>query len=232
MTYKRVRNIVLIIAGISFLAYIVNICYNLSIRDAADPEITKYDLPKDYNELFKDSVKSYFTKKNTRTHKSRNDISAFSYRDKYKLEITKIGYSINIPVSKLIEEKYTSTTPLDGYITISKEEGFETSFQRFEKRNPTKIHLFLYGESTRTIIKNDSVASYYLKLKNCAVCYDQSDNKAIYIDANQGLEAYSNIPINIMFIKKHNSLYFILLAPTDPNAKLAPDLLGSLIADK
>ena len=130
----------------------------------------------------------------------------------------------------MINEVFTSTVISDGVIyTPFLENGFKTNYQSSPTISPSKITICLNGDSIQTIIKNDSIAYYFLKLKNISVKYDDDNNDVIFIDGAQGLRQFSYIPLNVMFLKRNQSLYFILLAPKDFNKKLEPDFLLNLI---
>ena len=92
------------------------------------------------------------------------------------------------------------------------------------------LHLTLNGNSIKTIVKNDSVASYYLKFKDFSLKYGLDDDVDIY--AKYGAREFSSvnpIPINLLFLKRNKFVYFIVLSVYNLNMPLHEDTLYRLL---
>jgi len=217
-------------AALLFTGYIISICYKLSKATQDDPPIDNNILPKDYLNLFfsntivKDSVRIVFH------YKHRSAIGLFSYDGRFAVEIIKIDSSFKMAVNKIIVEKFENSIITSEAIYIPFDEsGFKTDYQLAGNSGINNIYMTMYGDSIKTVLKNDSIASYYLKLKNLSVTYNISLEEAIFADASQGFGQFSNIPIDVAFVRKNGALYFVLLAPKNAASKLDPNFLFQLI---
>jgi hypothetical protein len=233
LNLKRVRNIVLLIILLGFIGYIISICYQLNQSVSADPPVVTNSIPKDYTSLFSKIYNEKFVVRTSFNYKYRSAICLFSYTDSYALEMIKIDSSFNLPVGKIIYESSNSTIETNGAIyTPFDEFGFKTDYLSKGSNKISKINLTLFGDSLKTIVKNDSIVNYNLKLKNLSVSYNSSNVEAIFCDASEGLNQFSEIPLSIAFVKKKGSLYFILFAPKTSNLKFDQSLLYNLVSQK
>jgi hypothetical protein len=109
---------------------------------------------------------------------------------------------------------------------------FTTNHNGVSTRFASKIYLSLQGDSVKTIVKNDSIACYYLKLKNVYVQYEPKGVYEIFIEANTKMYFFTTEkPVVLMFLKRHGSLYFILLT-AEADGNLDPELLNKLVRNQ
>ncbi len=96
---------------------------------------------------------------------------------------------------------------------------------------PEKIYLSLKGEGNQIIVKNDSIACYYLNCNKFSTRYQQNATIQIYgkTKSSPFLSSGNEEPISLMFLKRDHSLYFLLLSANNPKDKFDPDLLHKLI---
>jgi hypothetical protein len=224
---KKIRKYILIVIALCVLGYITFFFYQAVINDPNDPIVLSNIAPSNYVNLFSQLAQHKLRLKETMSFKLRGTISFFYYDEKYDLEVTKIKMKPGRNLKNDVVETYTKPDGKVDYSVPFHETQFTTNYKDPSTESISKIFLSLHGDSAQTITKNDSIASYYLKLKNVTVQYNQGGVKEIFIDANT-----SDHPINLMFLKRSNSLYFLLLAPKDNDTKLNPDLLNNIVSTK
>jgi hypothetical protein len=76
--------------------------------------------------------------------------------------------------------------------------------------NPRNIFLDLYGDSTRLLQKNDTIAYYYSKCENFAIRFTLGGKIDIYADLKH--EQYNPVPLEILFLKRKDNLFLIILS--------------------
>ena len=169
----------------------------------------------------------------------RNDhstpISVIEFNKKFNIIICKDSLVQDKPVRSLISveyrrEKYSS---YEEYNTV-----FNGSYQFYSRINlPTKtdhVFLTLAGDSISNIVKNDSIFSYHLYCDNISMRYSPKNIIDIYA---KGAPAppFGNkkfISMNILFIKRANILYTLMLFPLDYEVHAPPDLLYDIVLNK
>jgi hypothetical protein len=93
------------------------------------------------------------------------------------------------------------------------------------EKQVSSIYFSFFGDNTHLIQKNDSLIYYYSDFKNFSIKYKPSNNIDIYGKTN-GSEG---IPVEIMFLRKNESLYFILLVHKNITDKFDTKALSFLI---
>jgi hypothetical protein len=96
------------------------------------------------------------------------------------------------------------------------------------KEKVHSVYFTLYGNSTRILKKNDTAAYYYSNFKNFSIKYQKEGKIDIYGKA-KGNPQGSNVPLEIIFLKRNNNLYFILLTNKNYSANLDLNALYNLI---
>jgi len=229
-SFKKIRNIIFIGVLLYFIGQIISMFYELNKATRDDHPILNNILPKDYLDIFPPGISEKIAVKTVFHYKHRSAIGSCSYDNRFTVEIVKIDSSFKMPVNKAIVEKFENSINTSGGIFVPfKKPGFETQYQLIGSSGINKINLTLYGDSIKTVLKNDSITSYYLKLKTFSVTFNVSTKMAIFADADQGFGQFSNIPIDLAFVRKNGALYFVLLAPIIAGSKLDPEFVGQLI---
>lgn len=102
-----------------------------------------------------------------------------------------------------------------------------TNYNPESNTTASKIYLSLFGDSVTTVVKNDSLACYYLKSKNVTIQYSPNGVKEMFIEKKYFYN--SNEPIDIMFLKRNNQLYYLFLVSKNEDYKLSPNMLLNMI---
>jgi hypothetical protein len=228
---KKFRNIFYLVV-IGLLVYMGNSIYHAIIQDSKNPFEVLNTAPDDYINQFNKIAQQKLFLKIAAKYKLRNPLLYASYDKKYNLEVTKINIKHSFKLGRDVVEK---SGDADGSFPASRIPYDETTctitYNGTSTEAASKIYLSLNGDSVRTVFKNDSIACYYLKLKNASVQYTLHGVYEIYMQSNAKLYFFSTEPsVSLMFLKKQNYLYFLLLTVNDDKVKLDPDLLNKLIS--
>jgi hypothetical protein len=193
--------------------------------------IVENDAPNDYINLFNAVAQKKIVLQSTISLKYRNNVTHYIYDKKYSLEVTKIGIKSNLRLRRDIVENYKSEDGNFPNVSLPiNETDFTTNYNGTSTDTASKIYLSLHGDSIHTMLKNDSIAYYFLKLKSVYISYAPKGTYDIYIQANTKFYFFTkNKPVSLMFIKKNNTVYFLLLTVKDTDEELYPNLLYKLI---
>lgn len=95
---------------------------------------------------------------------------------------------------------------------------------------PKDIYIDLFGDSTKVLKKNDTIAYYFSKCKNFSVKFNFQDPNDIYGECkNQNPDS---VPLEILFLKSHGKLYMLMLSSKRANDDLKPGTLFMLLTNK
>ncbi len=179
--------------------------------------------PNDYSRIFNNNAKLQFNK--TLTFEYRRPLSIISYDNKFVINIFKLDTLTKIVLNKAIIENHSDAGMVNNIMyTADKEYLVDLYYNNNILPKPSIIYFSLSGIQNRIIIKNDSVVYYYSKFNNFSI---QSN-----INGPQNMVAISkqdNVPIEILFIKKHAELYLLTMIPNEDNLEFDPDELYNLI---
>jgi hypothetical protein len=95
--------------------------------------------------------------------------------------------------------------------------------------DPAKIYLNLFGNGTHVIMKNDSIAYYHSDFKNFYIKYRLAGGEEFFGTASEKNDDTIRSPLELMFLKRKSSLYFILLYGNDEKTNLQAGTLYNLI---
>lgn len=227
---NKIRNLIIIVLGSGVLIYIIFIVYKGTIEDSRNPISVSNAIPDEYINLFNSSAKQNIAVKSAVGFKLRNTVCYLTYNDNYDIEITKININPSFDLNQNLVESYKKieSTIGDGYLP-EYETDYTTNYKSKSPDTISKIYLSLDGDSIRTLVKNDSVACYSLELKKVGVQYHTGVNE-ILIEAKTSFLFFKHKqPIGLLFLKKHETLYFLTLSSKNKALKLNPDLLIKLI---
>jgi hypothetical protein len=228
---KKKKNMVLLVIGAVLLIYILSFFYNAVISSAKNSVSLEKRAPQEYVDLFNAKAQQKLIFDLGASFKLRNNVSIFLFDKEYNLEMTKISAEPKLSFGRDIIESYKNP---EGDFPDNKfswnENDFTVNYNAISEGIASKIYLSLHGDSIKTILKNDSVACYYLKLKEAFVQYRANDVYEIYSNAKSHLWFFTQAQsVSLMFLKKNNSFYFLLLSAKESNRKLDPCLLSELI---
>lgn len=228
------RYILLIICSVLFILFIIIMMFTATqgVEDAkimqADSLTSSNIIPADYIGLFK--KKNAIISLQTTNSKARNAIVDLYYENKYCVEIYKIDSNVSKSLKDIIDENYQDThvTLGAGYHSFNDAKPFDIEYKTsFPDKVNNKIFFNFFGNDTRVIEKEDSIASYYSNFKNLSVQFDKSRAQDIFA---QPKTDNSFMPVNISFLKKQNDLFFIILTAKDKKNQISPNTLSEILS--
>jgi len=235
--YKNKILIAIGTVGLIITGYVLNDVIQTSNQSSAygkiDTQIMSKIAPNDYQQLL--GNKTAFTE--TINTKLRGPISKFNYKEFHGV-IYKIdsSYNSNTPLGQIMRE-----TNNDAHITYNKTYSSIMDYRSLPEVNiimdkpvaPKNIFFNLFGDKTQVVTKNDSIAYYFSDLKNFFIQYKQEGEQEFFGKASDKVDDEdARIPVEMMFFKRNNNLYFILLAANDLKTNLPPDMLYNLVIKK
>jgi len=195
-----------------------------------DPQAISKAVPKDYLQLLINSDK--ISSVETSNTKLRSPITDFSYQQ-YHCLIYKIdsSHSAGMHLDKIITETYNDNHDNNGaYRGIAYSgDGPAIWVQMARPDDPAKIYLNLFGNGTRVVMKNDSIAYYHSDFKNFYIKYSLAGGEEFFGTASEKNDDTVRSPLELMFLKRKSSLYFILLYGNDEKTNLQAGTLYNLI---
>ena len=164
----------------------------------------------------------------TWTWKYRNPVSFFYVSSRYYLQLYKMDTAFNYSLKNAIKEVFSNAhswtyTP---YI-IDDRTKMEFLYKETKPLKPKNVYLDLFGDSTQVIRKNDTIAYYYSKCVNFSIKFDPQKPMDIYGESHS--ERKNEIPLEIMFLRRNNKLYLLLLSAKDDESKIKPGTLNNLL---
>jgi hypothetical protein len=235
MRNKKCRNWILAIIGGSLIIYIANFLYGAIKQDIRNPGgMVLATAPSNYINLFKSTAQEKMAITYTSFAKYRDSITYLVYDKKYDIEISKIRTITNLNLEKDIIDSYKEPNGFSSSNTVGvapyNENNFEINYKGESTETASKIYLSLLGDSIKTIVKNDSIANYFLNVKGMFVQYKPDNVYQFYIEAKKHFYFFSEKqPVSLMFLKKNNILYFLLLTTKNDEDKLDSNLLYKLV---
>jgi hypothetical protein len=223
------------IIGLSVLAFLVALLAYYSRDNKNSPEYRIQFVktaPKEYWELFPGDVRKKIVVSTTIIPHLSSPISHFTYDNKkYYIEVFKIDTVGNKSLGSIITLSSIKDLKINGvpYFNMG---GllFDVNYKTGHHK-ASHINLNLYGNSITTIVRSDTIVGFSSNFKIFSIKYNQSDTSSIWAMAEG---KYPNIPdsylpINIMFIKKQKSVYFLVMSVDNSGILLKHDILYNLI---
>ena len=95
------------------------------------------------------------------------------------------------------------------------------------------IFLTLAGDSLQEVSKNDSVISYHLICKNFSIQYGKTGPVDIYMVGDEiGFGRTIDMPLDLLFLRRGNAIYFFIMLPDNYHAAIEPDLLLNIVTGR
>jgi hypothetical protein len=188
--------------------------------------------PEEYWKLFPGSVNKKISVFQSLILKDQNPVSEFDLDNKkYFIQVVKLETSTEQSLNDFLtlsNSKELSTNAMT-YYPIGH---FFAVFYKTGKNKISHINFNLIGDSVRTILRNDTIACFYSNFKLFSMNYGDSDKTAIYSNSDRADEtplSGSSLPIEIVFLKRNDSIYFLLMSVNDFKTKMEPRQLYNLI---
>ena len=192
------------------------------------------DAPTNYSNLFKAEYKKDLKVMVSFNNKMKNTVSIFTLGDNYKIIVYKIGKVSSNSLMTLIKEYNGHPKVRKNYINDNehyygipgpKDYNISCAYDSLNTRLTT-IYATFEGDSLSTTIKNDSVICYYLMLNDFSISYKENGKVDILSECKKGNDIH---PFNVLFLKKENDIYLLLMSPEIKGTILKHDEIYSLL---
>lgn len=227
--------IVIVIFNVLFIKY-------LASQEKEPIDTTRYSkiVPPDYLNILNlkkdypnDPIDNKFEFVNTVLSKFRMPITTVIYDKKYYLQICKMDSASNSSLEDIItmnlnDAKISIYTPY----SIVKSTPIEYRFKLTRPLKPTKIFVTLDGKESRELIRNDSVVYYYSEMTNFSIKYKPTGLYDIYGQTDETSDPVKYLPLEILFLKRNNSLYLLIMSINKEYMTYQRGLLYSLVTNK
>ena len=193
------------------------------------------NLPDEYANLFDTRIRQKLTVQSTVSFKQRSPVCYLVYDSKYDIEITKINtnpiFNFNTNVL-ILKNKKMSAEMADTYLPSIKA-NLTTHYNPVSPNAISNIYISFSGDSIINTVKDDSLISYYLKLKEMNISYKLGGIKEIFVNSTNKLSILNSKPsVDVAFFKRNNRVYYILVVSKDDSTNLEPGFLNKLLSIK
>ena len=184
------------------------------------------DIPNEFISLFKKDINITAKQTHFDDQKNRNPVSDFIYNDRYAVFVTKIKIKTSLNSFPIIAEQFHETKMTDNVVYNTISSGYSELNYFLDTLSTSKIYLTLYGDSIKSIIKNNSVQGYFLINKEFSISYKNDGIVNLLMKATD--DRYP-LPSVLLFLVHQKSLYFICISALKPENKLDIKMVNKLI---
>jgi hypothetical protein len=222
----RIAGAVILIAIISYVGYkLYDTTYRL-MSGIAKMVVTS-NVPDEYCNLFKNDANETYQETHFDDNKNLNGVSDLIFEDKYVVYVTKIKSATKLNSIPLITLHFDKTGTSDDipYSAISRSDYSEIQYF-LDTLSATNLSLHLYGDSVRSIIKNDTAEAYYLRNRVSSINYKKDGLVNLFMKTTK---SEISLPTVLLFLVRHKTLYFMYISVSNPNDKLDMNVVNKLI---
>lgn len=226
----KTKKIIYWIIGLVICFFVVKAIVQIIIS-FNESDFYSEDLKKEYMNLFSENNQDSLSVVWNYNSKVRNQISLFDYgnQKKYCITVYKIPIAKDFSLNEINIEKAHKETLSAGNIYTTINEGllFELNYVSGSPPQAKSINFSYSGDSLEDIVENDSIKYYSLNAESFSIRY----NKENVVDIFGKAEDFWNkrLALNVLFLKRNNSLYLLLMTVNHNTDILPSDLLYNLI---
>lgn len=222
---KTIYFLVVILGTVWFVTYFVR-----NIHIDQDTLVINKDAPTEYLSIVDIKDTSELKPKINYVTKYRAPITLLNYKNRYSLIFYKICNNIEVPITQFININYDySLYNSSQTYSVVKEKYFELNFLDDTTGKITKLKLNLVGDSISNLIKSDTLLLYNLKFSQISWFVNSNKFFDINIELRNITPFSKKIPASIAFLKRDNSLFFILLSVNDDGSYFDKNMLMNLL---
>ena len=182
-----------------------------------DSSYSSKKIPNDYLQILKlpdsccKSPNENIVLDHTTISKLRNPISYFFVANKYYLQIYKMDDSFRYSLKDSIKEGFSDAHSWQySPYAVDNETDMEFLYKNTKPKKPKTIFLDLHGDSTMTLVKNDTIAYYYCKCRNFWIRFNADDPNDIY--GNLKNENHNEVHLELLILKRNKKLFMLILS--------------------
>ena len=204
---------------ISLILFLKNIVDRNLKSEKEDPKRETQNIPQLYLNSFS-NIRAWSFKESVES-KFRYPISEFKINNA-QLFVYNIG-NFTLPIDKLINQYFVDNHVTFGYTfnVLTENDRVDILYKSEPARKGTAIFFNIYGDNTQRLIKNDTVLYYYSNFKTFSIGYEGSCIQDFFGKVKDQY-MYKKPPLEILFFKKNNDLYLLLMTIDKKDAQLPP----------
>jgi hypothetical protein len=229
------KTLLVIALTLGSLFILIKACQTVVLKNAikTNKEISQLDsnsystiVPEEYLDLFLDKKNIVCDSSLTSKHRS---LVTELHNNQFYILVYKLGAANKLYLNNVYENYSSSGAPMYSYyIDASTSKQLQVQYKLGIMGEIPSLYFNLYGDHTQALKKNDSVAYYYSNFENFSIRYQKEGKIDIYGKA-KGNPQRSKAPLEVMFLKRNNNLYFILLTNRNYSTNLDLNALYNLI---
>ncbi|MFB9841091.1 hypothetical protein [Mucilaginibacter ginsenosidivorans] len=229
------KRVVVVVISVFSIIVLIKSCQIWTSSNAlkVNKEISRLDsntysksFPADYLNLFLD--KKNIVIDSSLISKHRSPVTEF-HTEKYYIQVYRIPSSAKFSTKSNIIYKTNNTSEMSRntyYVDATTISQFKVKYKLDSTQPISSLYFSLFGSQTQLIRTNDSIAYYFSNFSNFSIRFKEGNVIDIYGKVgNKNRE----IPIEIMFLKRKECIYFILLANRNFSLHLEHNALFDLI---
>lgn len=164
--------------------------------------------------------------------KVRGPVSLIYFDKEYHLIIYKLDLIKEASLEDLLHTVIESVDRTTGetYSVINYNDFFKFQLNTVPSKPVSQIYLTLAGDSLQNVVKNDSMVCYHLLCENLSIRYAKNDPINIFlVGEEKTLGATTIVPMDLLFLKRDDSVFLLIMTPNSPKLTIAPDLLYNIV---
>jgi len=190
-------------------------------------------IPKEYSQFLKlpgeccHKLNENFVFVKTSVFTYRNPVSSFYINDKYYLQVYKMDSPFMYSLKNAIKDDFLDTyTQYHDRCSTDNRTDMLFLYKLTKPQKPKKIYFDLYGDSTIVLKKNDTIAYYHSKCVSFSIKFNP--DAPFDIDAKCQNENFVEAPLEIIFLRRNDKLFMLILSVKTANTDLKRGTLYNL----
>lgn len=204
---------------------------NLLNQKALENDLQSVDtLSSEDSALFNEDVIKQIQVNTVWRSKVRHPVSFTVYDSNYYLIFHKIEVEQQLSFKKslVVNLKNLQRSNNTSY-RISNFDRFKFNWTGKNFDDINNIYLNLYGDSLHFVKRDDTTISLYFLCSNFSISYSENGPLDICLEGKTSFIKNREFPIDILLLKRDNSVYFFFMTPVYPNKNIESQLLNRII---
>ena len=192
-------------------------------------------LTEEYLTLIKTKYRSKSLVNVVRRSKIRNSVAAIEFDKNYQLFIYKIDLIKDTSLKKVlvITPKIEAKEELRVTYKLTDAGFYEFMNKSGPVSNVSNIYIGFNTDSITKGITNDSLITYGLVTNNLSIHYKENDIADIIVKGKeQNLGNSVTMPIEVLFLKRKSSVFFLTLTVKNVSDTIPPNLLYNIVTNQ
>lgn len=212
--------------GVVFIAFLIYCVFTLIKIHRITSTLIRPKKTSTYADIFPKSKSDLIKSDLTYFSKNRLPVATFNYDKNFKIIVCKFNISNKLNIEDFVNLNLNQSQPAFGITYNSILFLSDFNFELNTESKPQKcnhINLSLYGDSISKTLVKDDILDYYLTLDNLSIKLNEEKDPEIIVNKKQ-----KAIPSEILFLKKRNNLFLLLMIPNTNEYDVKPNSLLNL----